>query len=45
MLEAIQTAKTIPGERFVAFLEIPPVESPVTAVSASIAADSKTRKE
>ncbi|MDB6065185.1 MAG: hypothetical protein JWR26_1393 [Pedosphaera sp.] len=32
------------GERFVAVLEIPPVVSPVTAVRASIAADSKKRK-
>jgi hypothetical protein len=29
------------GERFVAVLEIPPVTSPVTAVRASIVADSK----
>jgi hypothetical protein len=29
------------GERFVAVLEIPPVESPVTAVRASIMADAK----
>ena len=29
------------GERFVAVLEIPPVVSPVTAVRASIVADSK----
>jgi hypothetical protein len=33
------------GERFVAVLEIPPVESPVTAVRASIVADSKKRKK
>jgi len=32
------------GERFVAVLEIPPVESPVTAVRASIVADTKKRK-
>lgn len=29
------------GERFVAVLELPPVESPITAVRASIVADSK----
>jgi hypothetical protein len=33
------------GERFVAVLEIPPVESPVTAVRASIVADGKKRKK
>jgi hypothetical protein len=33
------------GERFVAVLEIPPVESPVTAVRASILADSKKAKK
>ena len=33
------------GERFVAVLEIPPVVSPITAVRASIVADSKKRKE
>jgi hypothetical protein len=33
------------GERFVAVLEIPPVESPVTAVRASILADAKKRKK
>ena len=32
------------GERFVAVLEIPPVESAVTAVRASIVADSKKEK-
>jgi hypothetical protein len=32
------------GERFVAVLEIPPVESPVTAVRASIVADGKKRR-
>ena len=31
------------GERFVAVLEIPPVESAVTAVRASIVADAKAR--
>jgi len=31
------------GERFVAVLEIPPVESTVTAVRASIMADAKKR--
>jgi hypothetical protein len=29
------------GERFVAVLEIPPVESPLTAVRAAIVADAK----
>jgi hypothetical protein len=33
------------GERFIAVLELPPVESPVTAVRASIIADSKKRTE
>jgi len=33
------------GERFVAVLEIPPVVSPVTAVRASIVADSKNGKK
>jgi hypothetical protein len=33
------------GERFIAVLEIPPVESPVTAVRASIMADAKKRKK
>jgi hypothetical protein len=33
------------GERFVAVLEIPPVESAVTAVRASIMADAKKRKK
>ena len=33
------------GERFVAVLEIPPVVSPVTAVRASIVADSKKGKK
>jgi hypothetical protein len=33
------------GERFVAVLEIPPVESPVTAVRASIMADAQKRKK
>jgi len=33
------------GERFVAVLEIPPVESPITAVRASIMADAKRRRE
>lgn len=33
------------GERFVAVLEIPPVESPITAVRASIVADSKKTKK
>jgi hypothetical protein len=33
------------GERFVAVLEIPPVESPITAVRASIMADAKKRKK
>lgn len=33
------------GERFVTVLEIPPVESPVTAVRASIMADAKKRKK
>jgi hypothetical protein len=32
------------GERFVAVLEIPPVESAVTAVRASIMSDAKKRK-
>jgi hypothetical protein len=32
-------------ERFVAVLEIPPVESPVTAVRASIVADGKKGKK
>lgn len=32
------------GERFVAVLELPPVESPVTAVRASIMADKKARQ-
>ena len=32
------------GERFVTVLEIPPVDSPVTAVRASIVADGKKRK-
>lgn len=32
------------GERFVAVLEIPPVESAITAVRASIVADSKNQK-
>ena len=32
------------GERFVAVLEIPPVESPVTAVRASIMADAKKKR-
>jgi hypothetical protein len=32
------------GERFVTVLEIPPVESAVTAVRASIVADAKKRK-
>ena|SRR5436190_8424270 len=32
------------GERIVTVLEIPPVESPVTAVRASIVADSKKSK-
>ena len=32
------------GERFVAVLELPPVVSPVTAVRASIVADSKKRR-
>ena len=32
------------GERFVTVLEIPPVESPVTAVRVSIVADAKKRK-
>lgn len=35
--------KTDSDERFVAVLEIPPVESPETAVRASIVADSKNR--
>ena len=34
----------IEKERFVAVLEIPPVESPKTAVQASIMADAKKRK-
>jgi hypothetical protein len=33
------------GERFIAVLEIPPVESPVTAIRASIMADAKKRKK
>ena len=33
------------GERFVTVLEIPPVESPVTAVRASIVADKKKGKK
>ena len=33
------------GERIVTVLEIPPVESPVTAVRASIVADGKKRKK
>jgi hypothetical protein len=33
------------GERFVAVLEIPPVENAVTAVRASIVADAKKRKK
>ena len=33
------------GERIVTVLEIPPVESPVTAVRASILSDSKKRKK
>jgi len=32
------------GERFVAVLEIPPVESPITAVRAAIVADAKGKK-
>jgi hypothetical protein len=32
------------GERFVTVLEIPPVESPITAVRASIVADKKKQK-
>lgn len=32
------------GERFVTVLEIPPVESPITAVRASIMADAQKRK-
>jgi len=32
------------GERFVAVLEIPPVESPITAVRVSIVADGKKRR-
>lgn len=32
------------GERFVAVLEIPPVELPITAVRASIIADGKRRR-
>ena len=32
------------GERFVTVLEIPPVESPITAVRASIMADRQKRK-
>ena len=32
------------GERFVAVLEVPPVESPVTAVRASIMADRQKRR-
>jgi hypothetical protein len=32
------------GERFVTVLELPPVESPVTAVRASIVADARKRK-
>jgi len=32
------------GERFVTVLEIPPVESPVTAVRASILADKQKRE-
>jgi hypothetical protein len=32
------------GERFVTVLELPPVDSPVTAVRAPIAADSKRKK-
>lgn len=32
------------GERFVAVLEIPPVESAITAVRASILAESKNKK-
>ena len=32
------------GERFVAVLEIPPVESPETAVRASIVSDAKKRR-
>jgi len=33
------------GERFVTVLEIPPVESPVTAVRTAIVADGKKRKK
>ena len=33
------------GERFVAVLEIPPVESPVTAVRAAIMSDAKKRSK
>jgi hypothetical protein len=33
------------GERFVTVLEIPPVESPVTAVRASIMADRQKRRD
>ncbi|HWV99094.1 MAG TPA: hypothetical protein VNZ64_05310 [Candidatus Acidoferrum sp.] len=33
------------GERFVTVLEIPPVESPVTPVRASIISDAKKRKK
>jgi hypothetical protein len=33
------------GETFVTVLEIPPIETPVTAVRASIIADAKKRKQ
>jgi hypothetical protein len=33
------------GERIVTVLEIPPVESPITAVRASIVADSKSKSK
>jgi hypothetical protein len=39
-----QEGKDDKGERFVAVLELPPVNSPVTAVRASIMADRQKRK-
>lgn len=45
MRGAIQKDQMIPeSERFVAVLEIPPVESPITAARASIVADAKGKK-
>jgi hypothetical protein len=38
------TGENDEGERIVTVLEIPPVESPITAVRVSIVADSKKKK-